>query len=102
MESKCEKDGSRSDIDKTSNKLKIEHECGTTTTWTFANDKLAFDAKHKAYNEGGVKVGVGAAAEHKAVKKEWKVTGNFDVSANDVGGAKVALAVSQSVYPDPI
>ena len=96
MESKAEKDGSRSEIDKTSNKLKIDHECGTSTTWTFANDKLAFDAKHKAYDESGVKVGLGASAEHKAVKKEWKVTGSMDVSANDVGGAKVAMAVSDS------
>ena len=43
-----------------------------------------------------MKVGLSAAAEHKAVKKEWKLTGGFDLSANDVGGAKVAMAVSTS------
>lgn len=94
MESKADKDGARSNVDKTSNKLKIEHECGLATTWTFANDKMAFDAKVKAYNEDGIKVNVGAAAENKPEKKEWKVTGSADLSSNDVGGAKVAMAVS--------
>jgi hypothetical protein len=84
-----EKDGAVSTNDKTQNKLKIEHDCGTTTTWTFSNEKMAFDAKHKAYNEGGWKINVGAGAENKAVDKKWKVTGMASICGDDLGGAKL-------------
>jgi len=50
-----------------------------TTSYTFANDKMAFDAKGKAYYEDGWKSDIAFAAETKQAKSEWKTTGSLDV-----------------------
>lgn len=86
-------DGAVSQVEKTSTKLKINHgDC--TTTYSFANDKMGFDAKGKAVNDDGMKVDIGGAGEVKQAKGEWKTTGSIDIKAKDVGGANVAINVS--------
>lgn len=90
VECKMNEDGTRTESEKTASKMKWNHgDC--TTTYGFTNDKLSFDAKGVAYNEDGMKSNVGLAAENKAAKSEWKITGNFDFKASDLGGAKAAL-----------
>ena len=79
--------------EKTVAKAKADHgECSQSVT--FANDKQATDVTGTLYDEDGVKARVGLAGEIKQAKSEWKVTGTLDVKANDLGGAKAALAVS--------
>eukprot|EP00354_Favella_ehrenbergii_P010587 CAMPEP_0170460906 /NCGR_PEP_ID=MMETSP0123-20130129/7047_1 /TAXON_ID=182087 /ORGANISM="Favella ehrenbergii, Strain Fehren 1" /LENGTH=238 /DNA_ID=CAMNT_0010725865 /DNA_START=40 /DNA_END=756 /DNA_ORIENTATION=+ len=76
--------------EKTVSKLKINHgDC--TTTYTFANDKMAFDAKGKAVDDDGWRVDIGAAGEVKQADKKWKVTGSLDIKGSDLGGAKLAI-----------
>jgi hypothetical protein len=88
-------DGSRSTVEKTASKLKINHgDC--TTTFGFANDKLSFDAKGKAYNEDGWTSNLGFAAETKQAKKEWKATASLEAKTPDMSGAKAAFNVSYS------
>lgn len=90
QEAKVADDGSSSVVEKTASKLKINHgDC--TTTWGFANDKMSFDAKGKAYNEDGWSTDIGFAAEVKQAKSEWKGTGTLDAKSPDMGGARAAL-----------
>jgi len=94
MEKKTERaigsDDSTSQVEKTSSKLKINHgDC--TTTYTFANDKMAFDAKGKAVDDASWRVDIGMAAEAKQAESKWKVTGNLDVKGKDLGGAKLSM-----------
>lgn len=85
-----------SEVEKTSSKLKINHgDC--TTTYTFANDKQAWDAKGKAVDDNGLRVDISGNGEIKQAKGEWKLGAGLDVKHNDCGGAKVALNVSDSL-----
>ena len=94
VECKVADDGSRSEVEKTASKLKINHgDC--TTTYGFANDKMSFDAKAMPFNEDGLRVDINTNAEIKQAKSEWKLSGSVDVKHNDLGGAKLAMNVSQ-------
>lgn len=78
--------------DKTVRKLKINHgDC--TSTYTFANDKMAFEATGKAVTEGDFTMDITGGAEMKQKKGEWKVFGKLAAKAKDLGGAKAALNV---------
>merc|ERR1712156_1351076 len=69
-------------------KLKINHgDC--TTTYTFANDKMAFEGKGTAVNDNDWKVDIYAGGEVKQVKEEWKISGGIDAAGKDLGGAKL-------------
>ena len=82
---------------KTSSKLKINHgDC--TTTYTFANDKMAFDGRGIAVNDNDWKVDIYAGGEVKQVKEEWKITGGIDAAGKDLGGAKLNVNVSKTSY----
>ena len=82
---------------KTSSKLKINHgDC--TTTYTFANDKMAFDGRGIAVNDNDWKVDLYAGGEVKQVKEEWKITGGIDAAGKDLGGAKLNVNVSKTSY----
>ena len=97
-EQKVADDGSTSEIEKTSSKLKINHgDC--TTTYTFANDKMAFEGKGKALDDDGWRVDLTGSGEVKQAKSEWKVGGALDVRGSDLGGAKLAMNVS-CAYPE--
>ena len=88
-------DGTQKITEKTASKLKINHG-DTTTTFGFANDKMSFDAKGKAFDQDGWKFNISGAGEVKQAKKEWKVTGTVDFVSPDLGGAKLAGTVSYS------
>ena len=96
MEKKVEQkvgDSSVSQVEKTSSKLKINHgDC--TSTYTFANDKMAFDAKGKVTDDSDWKVDLSGNGEIKQAKSEWKIGGALDIVAKDLGGAKLAMNVS--------
>jgi len=93
QDQKVSDDGVVSEVEKTSSKLKINHgDC--TTTYSFANDKMGFDAKGKAVDDDGMKVSIGGAGEVKQAKSEWKGTASMDINAKDVGGANVAINAS--------
>jgi len=78
--------------EKTSRKVKINHgDC--TSSYTLANDKMAFDASGKLVDEKDMKVDIGGAAEIKQKKGSYKLTGKLSASASDLGGAKAALNV---------
>jgi hypothetical protein len=63
-EQKVADDGSTSEIEKTTSKLKINHgDC--TTTYTFANDKMAFEGKGKALDDDGWRVDITGSGEVK-------------------------------------
>jgi len=96
MEKKVEcvvaEDGARSESEKTSSKLKINHgDC--TTSYTFANDKMAIEGKGKAVDDDGWRVDLTGAVEVKQAKAEWKVSGAMDIKAADLGGAKLAMNI---------
>lgn len=83
--------------DKSVRKLKINHgDC--TTSYTFANDKMAFEANANVLKEKEYTVDVTAAAEMKQKKGEWKLTGKLATKANDLGGAKAAVNVSKILF----
>lgn len=64
VECKVADDGSRSEVEKTASKLKINHgDC--TTTYAFANDKMSVDAKGKAVDDDGWRVDIGGNLELK-------------------------------------
>ena len=88
-------DGTQKITEKTASKLKINHG-DTTTTFGFANDKMSFDAKGKAFDQDGWKSNISGAGEVKQAKKEWKVSGTVDFTSPDIGGAKLAGTVSYS------
>jgi hypothetical protein len=95
-EAKFADDGTRTSVEKTASKLKINHgDC--TTSYGFANDKMSFDAKGKAYNEDGWISNIGFAAETKQAKSEWKASGSVEVKSPDLSGAKLGLNVSYSL-----
>ena len=76
--------------------LKHNHgDCTTKLTW--ANDKMAGEAKGKLVDDDGWKVDITAAGEIKQAKSEWKVTGKLDIQTPDMGGAKSAINVSTSL-----
>ena len=79
--------------EKTSRKVKINHgDC--TSSYTLANDKMAFDATGKLVDEKDMRVDIGGAAEIKQKKGAYKLTGKLAAAASDLGGAKAALNVS--------
>jgi hypothetical protein len=89
-------DDAETKVDKTSSSLKINHgDC--TTSYGFANDKLSFAGKGRAYSEDGWKIDLTGAAEIKQAKNEWKLTKTVDVSG-EVGGIKTGTTVSALVY----
>ena len=93
VECKVAEDGSRSEVEKTASKLKINHgDC--TTTYAFANDKMSIDAKGKAVDDDGWRVDIGGNYEVKQAKGEWKASGSLDIKASDLGGAKMSVNVS--------
>jgi len=96
MEKKVEcvnDDKGTSSAEKTNTKLKINHgDC--STTYTFANDKLAFEGKGKAVDQDGWRVDLTGAGEYKPEKDDWKVSATLNVNGKDLGGAKLAFEVS--------
>lgn len=101
MEKKVEcvnKDGTCSQAEKTSTEMKWSHgDC--TTTYTFNNEKLAFKGKGKAVDQDGWRVDVTLSGEYKPEKDDWKGSGILNVSAKDLGGAKLAFEVSLASNP---
>lgn len=87
------KNDAKVESEKTASKLAIDHGA-CKTTYGFANDKMTFDAAGEALDQDGWKAKIGASAETKQAKGEWKVTGSADVKSPDLGGAKAALNVS--------
>jgi len=84
---------STSEIVKTVSTLKQNHgKC--TTKMTFANDKMAGEAKGNLVDDDGWKTDITLAGEIKQAKSEWKITGKLDAKTPDMGGAKAALNVS--------
>lgn len=87
-----------SQLEKTSNKLKINHDC-CNTSYTFTNDKIAADIKAEILNDNGWKIDVGLAGERKEADKKYKITGTMDVKNKDLAGAKLCMNVSnQSMH----
>ena len=80
-------------VEKTNTKLKHNHgDC--TTTMTFANDKMAMEAKAKLVNDDDWKIDLTCAGEIKQASKAYKFTGKLDILSGDMGGAKAAINVS--------
>lgn len=93
MEKKVEcvnTDGACSQAEKTSSEMKWNHgKC--TTTYTFSNEKLAFKAKGKAVDQDGWRVDLTLGGEFKPEKEDWKSSAVLNVSAKDLGGAKLGF-----------
>ena len=70
--------------------------CGVDTTLTLANEKVAADLKTKLLDQDGVRVDFGFGGEAKEQGK-YKVKGSLDVSASDLGGAKLNMNVSSAL-----
>ena len=99
MERKVEQtvgeDGTVGEAEKTQSKLKINHgDC--TTTYTFSNEKMAFEGKGKAVNDDDWKVDLTMSGEAKQAESKWKIAGAVDVKGSDLGGAKLAMNVSSA------
>jgi len=76
--------------EKTATKVGINHgDC--KTSWTFANDKFAFNAQAFAFAQDGWKLHLGGGSESKPAKGDWKVEGSADVQSPDFGGAQLWL-----------
>jgi len=85
-----------SQLEKTSNKLKINHDC-CNTSYTFTNDKIAADIKAEILNDNGWKIDVGLAGERKEADKKYKITGTMDVKNKDLAGAKLCMNAAVEV-----
>jgi len=73
--------------------LKLNHgDC--QTSYTFANDKTAFDGVGTVVDDADWKVTVAGAYETKQDKAEWKATGKLNVNGKDLGGAQMGFNVS--------
>jgi len=71
-------------------KLKLNHgDC--QSSYTFANDKTAFDAIGKVVDDADWNITLFGAGETKQDKSEWKGTAKLAVIGKDLGGAKMGM-----------